>query len=165
MYTTNKDIEGYQDTICKALSKKYPKLRQEKYKTIVFTERTLIIDDDATIWQNDPRQIVCKKYNYIPTYEVSAAIIEIIRQNPIVQQFIKENSDYNLPIPFVSSDKSYEECRMDYHIYLANHYRKNLAYNLEQLQDDFFPRFVKTISKRKHLATPFTSVHIKRMKI
>jgi hypothetical protein len=164
IYTYQKDIEGYQDTICKSLSKKYPKLRQEKYKTIVFTERTIIIDDDTTVWQNDPRQIVCKEYNYMPTYEVSATIIEIIRQNPIVQQFIKENSDIKLPIPFVSSDKSYEECRMDYHIYLANAYRKNLAYNLEQIKDDFFLKFLKAISKRKHLSKPFTADYIKRIK-
>ena len=158
IYTHQKDITGYQDTICKALYKKYPELKQEKHKNLVFTERTLIIDDDVNVWSKDPRQIVCKEYNYLPTYEVNSNIIEIIRMNPIVQQFIKDNSDYKLPIPFVSSDKSYEECRMDYHIYLANHYRKNLGYNLEQLKDDFFIKFVKLLRKRKHLAKPFSKL-------
>jgi hypothetical protein len=161
-YSHNKDIAGYQDTICKSLAKKYPKVKQEKYKNIIFKDRTIIIDDNSTVWMDDPRYIICKAYEYNPIYIIHNKIIEIIIQNPIVQNFI--NQSHYLHMPNVYSSTSLEEYMLDYHMYLANQYRINRENNSQQLKDDFFVKFVNTIRKRKHLSQPFTADYIKKIK-
>jgi hypothetical protein len=154
-----KEIKGYEDTIFKMLVRKYPKCKSEHFKSLVMQYRTVIIDD-TNIWNNDIRWIQCKPYTYQPICEVDNDILHMIYTNESMKNYLlSRNVSF---IPNVSAN--FDTFMMNYHLNIANLYRKSLDNNVEQLQDNFFVRFVKCIQHRSNKSKPFAPAFLKKIK-
>jgi len=161
----SKEITKYiEELIIKSLSNKYSKKILEKNKEIIFNDRTIIIDDNPYIWNNKPI-INIPSYNYNPLLEFDIDTLNLIYKNSVISTYILNMENQ----PFFPSnsklDKTEEELKLNYHLFLAEMYRNNIDINKEMSKDDFLLKLVKIIKSRKNLEKPFTANYIKNFKM
>lgn len=157
----SKEITEYiEELIIKSLSKKYSKKLLETNKDLIFNNRTLIIDDNNYIWNNKPI-INIPPYNYNPLFEFDMNMLNIIYKNSLISNYISNiyNQDF-FPKNNITNDKTEEEFKLNYHLFLAEIYRNNIENNKEMCKDDFFIKFLKIIKSRKNMEKPFTANYI-----
>jgi len=159
----SKEITEYiEKLIIKSLSKKYSNKLLEKNRNLIFNDRTIIIDDNNYIW-NDKPIINIPAYNYNPLFEFDIEMLKLIYKNSSISNYISNiyNQDF-----FPKNDitnKTEEEFKLNYHLYLAEMYRNNIENNKEMAKDDFFIKFLKLIKTRKNIEKPFTANYIKNL--
>lgn len=148
-----KDIHGYENDIFKSLIAKYPLCKDEKVQQKIMNERTIIIDD-SPVWGGDYRFVQCKSYTYTPIAEIDHKILNMIYKNSMLKTFIN-SSKYVDILPDFDDNQTFDSYMLDYHLVLFNMYKNNVTNNNQQLNDDFFPKFVKAIKKRTKYVKPF----------
>jgi hypothetical protein len=159
----SKEITEYiEELIIKSLSKKYSKKILENNKELIFNNRTIIIDDNNYIWNNKPI-INIPPYDYNPLFEFDKNMLNLIYKNSIIANYISNNHDQEFFPKNDITNKSEEEFKLNYHLFLAEMYRNNIENNKEMVKDDFFIKFIKLIKSRKNMEKPFTANYIKNV--
>jgi hypothetical protein len=159
----SKEITEYiQELIIKSLSKKYSKKLLEKNKDLIFNNRTIIIDDNNYIW-NDKAIINIPSYDYNPLFEFDMNILNLIYKNPLISNYISNISNQDFFPKNDMTNKTEEEFKLNYHLFLAEIYRNNIENNKEMSKDDSFIKILKSIKTRKNMEKPFTDNYIKNV--
>jgi len=160
-HSYSKELTGYiEDLIIKSLSKKYSKILLEKNRELLFNDRTIIIDDNNYIWNNRPI-INILPYNYIPIFEIDIKMLNLIYHSNSLSTYMSNiNNQAFYPSNDITTNKTNEEFKLNYHLFLAEIYRNNIDNNKKCLKDDFFIKFIKAIKSRKDLEKPFTTTFI-----
>jgi hypothetical protein len=153
-----KEIKGYEDIMFKSLIQRYPKCKIEYFRNLVMNERTIIIDD-SDVWNNDFRWIQCKTYTYAPVCEINNKLLDTIYNNDSIKKYIINKNSTIIPRMAHNIDMF----KMNYHIMTADCYRRVLDNNIQQLNDDFFPKFVRAIKNRNTKLKPFSRAFLSKI--
>jgi hypothetical protein len=151
-------INLYFDTIIHKLTPKYNNINDNI--EFIKNNRTIIIDDNSSVWNNDFRLINCPKYKYYPFIEIDEKILNLIYNYPYIQSYLTNNNNTTLP-PLSNNNKTFEEYKLAYYLYQSNLYNKYINDNNESLKDTFIIRFANIIKKHHKNKKPFTSNSIK----
>lgn len=159
----SKEITEYiENLIIKSLSKKYSNKLLEKNRNLIFNDRTIIIDDNNYIW-NDKPIINIPSYDYNPLFEFDTNMLNLIYKNSSISNYISNNNYQEFFPKNDITNKTEEEFKLNYHLFLAEMYRNNIENNKEMVKDDFFIKFLKSIKSRKNMEKPFTANYIKNV--
>ena len=159
----SKEITEYiENLIIKSLSKKYSSKLLEKNRNLIFNDRTIIIDDNNYIW-NDKPIINIPPYDYNPLFEFDINMLNLIYKNSLISNYISNNNYQEFFPKNDITNKTEEEFKLNYHLFLAEMYRNNIENNKEMVKDDFFIKFLKSIKSRKNMEKPFTANYIRNV--
>jgi hypothetical protein len=129
----------------------------------ILADRLVIVDDNDVIWDVPDKWIQCPDYDYTPVVEIDRALLDHVRQNKGgVRTAVKEwtsSSNALLP-PDLLAAKTDDDFYMQYHLYLANEYRKAAGINAKAAEDDFFPRLAKALAKFKDDGAPLSAKRV-----
>jgi len=147
-----KDITGFTDIIMKSLENKY-KLSNDDI-SFILTNRTIIIDDNKSVWNNDYRQVKCNQYNYVPIIEFDNNLLKHIFNN----KTYKFNINY---FPKIENNMTYQDFISDYHLSMYLNYKKVIDTNKKELNDTFFKNLLQLIKPRNKFKIIFGKKIIK----
>jgi NLI interacting factor-like phosphatase len=149
--------------IIRALSRDpaYDELNLEEYAAEIMENRVIFIDDSDFVWDRKEKWIKAPTYDYRPMFDMDDRLLRIIHRTPLIQEYLR-SSKANQTLYIHENEKfSYDEYRMNYHLFMANIYREQAATNRKSYdQDTFFERLLKSIKPYKGKAKPFKTVHL-----
>jgi hypothetical protein len=159
-----KSLEYHMNLMFDVLQQDYPALKQPENRVTVAASQIIHIDDrEDILWEGSAKLVNCPEYSYTPFMDITAGIDRFILEQPDVQEYLKTNERDNAfvePSPPLSTP---DERNMLYHLFLAEKYRALVDNNRLQLQDNFFPRFVRALKAFKTLKRPFTDRNVKKL--
>ena len=155
----------------KSIVARYPKIIQtlsqlDRYASVNLYERTeeimenrlIFIDDVDFVWDRKEKWIQCPAYNYRPMFDIDDRILRLIHRLPIVQEYLRSSEANKTLYIHEQKDFSYDEYRMNYHLFMANLYREhNVKNQTDHSKDTFMSRFVKAIQPYRARAKPFNA--------
>lgn len=158
----------------KSIVARYPKIIQslsqlERYRKVNLVEaadeimenRIVFIDDADFIWDKKEKWIQCPAYNYRPMFDIDDKILRLIHRLPIVQEYLRSSNANQTLYIHEQKDFSYDEYRMNYHLFMANLYRDQSMKNRTVFtKDTFMARLVKAIQPYRTRAKPFNAKNL-----
>jgi len=165
VYASNgyvKSIKLWFDTIVATLQPRYRDLRADGAKDAVLKNRTLFIDDNTVLWDDDIAVIKCPAYKYSPFFDIMKGLDDDLVIEPVVQEHLKTVA-VSAPVFVKTPDGVQDEEELRYHLFMAENYSKVLHQNTEALKDDFFPKLATALKTVKTLQKPFTKDTMKRI--
>jgi hypothetical protein len=146
-----KEINGLKDII---INSKY----SLKEKEFIYNNRIIIIDDISEFWDNT-QLIKCNPYEYTPIPYLDYSILNKIRTNDNILQYIKNSENELLP-SYLQSSISFDDFFLNYHLYTCELIRNNLIINNKAIKDEFFKNLLNLLISRSKLQKPFTAKFI-----
>jgi len=162
----------------KSIVARYPKIIQtlsqlERYQKInlyevseeIMENRLIFIDDVDFIWDRKEKWIQCPAYNYKPMFDIDDKILRLIHRLPIVQEYLRSSKASQTLYIHEQKDFSYDEYRMNYHLFMANLFREhNINNRTEFIKDTFMSRLAKAIQPYRSRAKPFNVKNLAAIK-
>jgi hypothetical protein len=158
-----KSLDLHINTMLDILIKDYPALQYEQYRAAVAASRIIHIDDRPDIlWEGNDKLITCPAFSYVPFVDVTTGVDPCIVKSELVQEFLKKQNDNDV---FIEPDatSTCDERDAEYHIFMAEQFRRIAGPNKKTLQDTFFPTFVKALNIFKSHKKPFTPKNVKKI--
>ena len=158
-----KDITGFTDNIFESLHKKYKLI--DKDIDFILNERTIIIDDNKEVWNNNYRHIVCPKYTYCPIIELDIEILKYIYCNVenIHTAIYEKYKDYDF-LPELIPNITFNEFLMEYHFKMFMLYKYYFKENIENIKDNYFNLLLDKIKLRNKYKKIFEKSFLKTIK-
>jgi hypothetical protein len=148
-----------------SLLDRYSGLNLEEYTETLMDNSVLFIDDTDFVWDNKEKWIKCPAYNYKPMFDIDDRVLRIIHRFPIVQEYLRSSKANETLYIHEQADFSYDEYRMNYHLFMANLYREHTLSNRTAFtKDDFLPRLVKALQPYKNKSKPFNRKNLATLK-
>lgn len=162
----------------KSIVARYPKIIQtlsqlDRYKSVnlyeyseeIMENRLMFIDDVDFVWDRKEKWIQCPAYNYKPMFDINDKILRLIHRLPIVQEYLRSSEANQTLYIHEQPDFSYDEYRMNYHLFMANLYREhNIKNRTEFVKDTFMSRLVKAVQPYRSRAKPFNAKNLAAIK-
>lgn len=163
------NMTGYVKSVRGILPAMLAALERKGYKgcaahaEAILADRLVFVDDNEVVWDVADKWIQCPDYEYTPVVEIDRALLDHVRNNKGgVRAAVKEwtgSSNALLP-PDLLAAKTDDDFNMQYHLYLANEYRKAAVANSKAAADDFFPRLAKALARYAGDDAPFTAKRV-----
>ena len=160
-----KSIEYHAPAMMDVLEADYPALSKLENRKQVTDYRMIHIDDRANIlWEGPQKLINCPGYDFEQFFDITEGIDKALISHPSVQEYLKNQTRYNKSNPYVIPENATEDKgKAHYHLAMFEIYNSLVEKNAKALQDDFFVRFPKALSRFKSLKRPFTSANVKKI--
>jgi hypothetical protein len=144
---------------------RYSGLNLEEYTETLMDTAVLFLDDTDFVWDRKEKWIKCPPYNYKPMFDIDDKILRLIHRIPLIQEYLRSSQANQTLYIHENPSFSYDEYRMNYHLFMANLYRDHTNANrTAYTKDDFLPRLVKALQPYKNKSKPFNTRNLLAIK-